>query len=135
MCGGMNHNRVVLSCGSRGAGSGWFACAAPHHGRLKTSRTPLSVVRVSDAVRYALFFGAVILVVGLAMTAVASAVLPVSGTLSRRTLVAIGVAAAVLGFVVAIAADASIGIIVAAAVPFVAVFVYDRFVRSRSVAV
>jgi hypothetical protein len=77
-------------------------------------------------VRYFLY-AVVTLAVAISLTAIASAVLPTRVALSRWALIVIGVAAAVVGYVVGLGIGGLFGIIVAAVAAFGFVFLYDRF--------
>jgi hypothetical protein len=77
-------------------------------------------------VRY-VFYTVVSLAAGISLTAIASAVLPTTAALSIVTLVVIGVAAAVVGFAIALGPGLLFGIIATALAAFLFVFLYDRF--------
>lgn len=80
--------------------------------------------------RYVLF-AIVTLGAGLAFTAIAAAVLPLAGAMSRRSLIAVGLAAGAVGLLVALGYRL-LGPIAAAVAAFLFVFLYDRFARSQS---
>jgi hypothetical protein len=77
-------------------------------------------------VRY-VFYTVVSLAAGISLTAIASAVLPTTAALSRRALIVIGVAAAVVGFAIALGPGLLFGIIATAVAALLFVFLYDRF--------